>query len=305
MFDFCEKLSLAARHRNAWRVLAGVVCLALTKVGYADVTAVFDAGSGMGVTIEYRDDNHVRMRSPDGGYLVITEGRGYMVSGSPGQWMVLSMDDFAAMAQQAGISGTDIDTADDQGNYTLRDTGRTETIAGIQGQVHEVIVSDGWGEERVSEVVLSSHEDAVAAYRGMMAVVRVLGEMAGQQGLDGMMQTQYGLDNRAILRADGDWRLTSVQRGSIPDSSFTLPAEPTEIPGLAGLLSGGSGGDSEMAAALQGWLGDEADHVRRTAEDEARSVADEAAQETRQGVTDSVREGVRSGIRGIFRSASP
>jgi len=303
MFNIYKKSPIDARHTFLCFVLTGVFSLTLSNSVYADVTAVFDAGDGMGITIEYRDDNHVRMRSPDGSYFLITDGRAYMVSGSPGQWMVLSMDDFAAMARQAGIAGTEIEIPDDQGDYTLRDTGRTETIAGIQGQVHEVVVSDGWGEDRVSEIVLSSHEDALAAYRGMTAIVRVLGEMAGQQGLDSMMQTQYGLDNRAILRADNDWRLTSVERGSISDNSFTLPAEPTELPGLGGLFSAGGDDGGEAAAALQEWLGDEAGNVRRAAADEVRSATDEAAEEASRSVTDGVRDGVRDGIRSIFRSS--
>jgi hypothetical protein len=289
---------LAGRRLLAVLAILLVVGL-LSRPAAADVTAVFEAGGSLPITVEYRDDNHVRMRSPDGGYIVVTDGRGYLVSGSPGQWTVFAMDDFAAMMSQAGLEAGDLGMEEE--NYTLRDTGRTETIAGIQGQVHEVVMSDGWSEERVGEIVLSDHPDAREAYRGMMRIMAIMGEMAGQQGLDAMMSSTYGIGDRAILRADNEWRLASVDRSSLPDSYFRLPAEPTQMPDLGAAFSGqGGAATQEAAAALQGWLSDEATAAGRTAGDEARSIADEAADEARRGVSDGVRDGVRRGVRGLF-----
>lgn len=266
----------------------------------ADVTGNFEADGMETVRIEYRDDDHVRMQTPDGSYIVVTGGEGYMVSREGGEWLVYALDDFRQMFESIGIGGPD--GADfsammdmDESAYQMRDTGRSETIAGIRGNVHEVIMSDGWDEEVTGEVVLTDNRDAVDVYRGMLRITRLMGEMAGQQGMDSLMAGMYGLQDRAILRADDDWRLASIERNAIPSNAFTLPAEPSEIPGMAGLF-GGNGNEGQAAdigAAISGWLNQEAENVGRTAGDETRSIADEAEDEARDSVTDSIRRGVR------------
>lgn len=273
--------------------IAGIGLLALPSLVAADVTAVFEL-SGETMTIEYRDDRNVRMRTPDDSYMMRQNDEIYVVSRQGGDWQVLALSDFAAM--MGGMAaGVDQDAMTDmEEGYDLRDTGRTEVVAGIEGTVHEVIETDGQGasEEVVAEIVLTDHGGAVQAYRGMISVIGAMGTMAGQQGMGDLMETAYGGENRAILRSDDDWRLVSLNEDRIPDNHFVLPAEPTTIPGFGGAArSAGNGGQAPDVDtnASSSWLEDLSQEVGGTAADEAR-------EETRRGVA----EGVREGIRGIF-----
>ncbi len=219
---------LPCRNPNIlWTFGAALLTLMLmTGTAHADVTAVFEAGSER-MTIEYRDDNHIRMQAADGNFILVNAGKAYIVAREDGKWQVLALDDLAAMAGAAGLSGTS--TRADRGEATLRDTGRNETVAGIRGRVHQVVMSDGWSEDVVGEVVLSDDANARAAFRGMVRLTTLMGQMAQQHGMGDFDQGLPALGNRAILRADNDWRLASVKRGSIPDRHFTLPAEPTRL----------------------------------------------------------------------------
>lgn len=278
--------------------MAGIGLLAAPALVTADVTAVFDM-DGETMAIEYRDDQNVRIRAPGDSYLMRQNDEVYIVSRQGGDWQVLALSDFAAM--MGGMTGAGQDTTTEmEEQYDFRDTGRTEVVAGIEGTVHEVIETDGrGGEEVAAEVVLTDHDGAVQAYRGMISVISAMGSMAGQQGLGDLMETTYGGENRAILRSNDDWRLVSLNEDPIPDNYFVLPAEPTTIPGFGGGARATGNGDNGGQApdvdsnAAGSWL-------ESFSEEVGRSAAEEAQQEAERGVTESVRDGIRDGIRGIF-----
>jgi len=298
----------AKKHFNRARsVMAmGVFSAALLFHGasLADVTAVFNAGGQENITIEYRDDNHVRMSAPGGGYLIITGGEGYIAAQDGRNWTVFRFRDMAAMISRMGASmgamglgGGEINILDVDGTPEIRNTGRTETVAGISGEVYEVISTNASnGNREVTELVLSGHADALSAYQGFMRITTMMGEMAGIQGLDALMDDTYGLAGKAVLRADNDWILTSVNRGNIPDANFALPAQPMDMPNIPGFGGGGQSG----GAGIGGWLSGEVGNAGQVASDEAESVVEEAAQEARGNVTDGIRQGVRRGLRSLL-----
>ncbi|MGM0632191.1 MAG: hypothetical protein ACQETO_03355 [Pseudomonadota bacterium] len=279
------------------KAIAGFFLLMSPALVAADVTAVFDL-DGESVTIEYRDDQNVRMRAPGDSYLMRQNDEVYVISRQGEDWQVLALSDFAAMMGGMANSGQESATETEE-SYDFRDTGRTEVVAGIEGNVHEVIETDGWGDEEVAaEVVLTDHEGAVQAHRGMISIISAMGAMAGEQGLGDLMDTAYGGENRAVLRSNDDWRLVSLDEGRIPDNHFVLPAEPTTIPGFGGgggnraASNGGEAPDVDTNAAGS-WL-------ESFSEEVGRGAAEEAQEETERGVTESVRDGIRDGIRGIF-----
>lgn len=290
------------------RYLAGGLVLGLASFNpaFADVTGVFETGGVESLTIEYRDDDHVRMRTADGSYMLVTGGEGYMVSREGGDWVVYAMEDFRAMFAGIGsVISDEIDLSEmvvtTGSPYELRDTGRTETIAGIRGRVHEVVVSDGTNEEVSGELVLTDHRDAVKVYRGMLRMTRIMGEMAGQHGFDQFMAGMYGIEDRAILRADQGWQLASIERNAIPANAFTLPAEPTKIEGLSALFGGGNEGEiEEIGAAIGGWLSEIADEIGSAAGNDAPSATQEVDSPPQDGSGDDLRDRVRRGLRGLF-----
>lgn len=307
MISICTKTSL-----NSKKSLLALGLFSSTLLfhaaSFADVTAVFNAGGQDQITVEYRDDNHVRMGTPGGGYMIVTGGEGYIAAQEGNNWTVFSVRDMAAMMSSMGASlgamglgGDDISIVEMDGTTEVRNTGRRETVAGIPGEVYEVITTNSNGNREITELVMSDHADALAAYQGVMRITTLMGEMAGIGGLDALMDDTWGLAGKAVLRSEDDWVLTSVSRGNIPDSNFILPAEPTAMPSIPGFGGGQANGSSAgIGAGIGGWLGGEARNAGEVATDEAESVVEETAQETRNEVTDGIRQGVRRGLRSLF-----
>lgn len=310
---------ISIQNKNSITRTKTIIALGLLSTGMlfhsatiADTTAVFNAGGNDQITIEYRDENHVRMSAPGGGYMIITGGEGYIASRDGNDWTVFAVRDMAEMMSRFGanfgamsMGGDDISIVDAEGDIEVRNTGRRETVAGIQGEVYEVTATDADGNRETTELVMSDDRDARDAYQGFMRITTLMGEMVGIQGLDQLMDDAYGLGGKAVLRADNDWILTSLNTGNIPDANFNLPAEPMAIPSIPGF--GGQAGDSSsgssgggFAAGIGGWLGGEVNNAGQVASDEAESVVEEAAQETRNEVTDGIRDGVRRGLRSLF-----
>jgi len=286
-------------------MMSGAALLALSSLASADVTAVFDMG-GENMSIEYKDDSNVRMRVPGGNYMLLQNDEVYAVTRQDNEWQVFALSTFASMMGAAGGANAFSieDAMESAAGVELRDTGGTEVIAGIRGTVHEVIETRNDGTERIAaEVVLADHASAAQVYRGMFAIMSAMGGMAGQQGLGDMASAAYGGEDRAVLRANDDFRLVSLDESAIPDNHFVLPAEPMSIPGFGGgSRASASGGSSPVvdSSAAGNWLESMAGEVGEVVSEETRAAADESREEAEQGITDSVRDGIRDGIRGIF-----
>lgn len=272
----------------------------------ADVTSVFNANSASQVTIEYRDDNHVRMNAANGSYLIITGGQGYVAAQQGNTWAVFAFRDMATMISQLGaglgaieFGGDEFSILDMNETTEVNRTSRRETVAGIPGDVYQFTTTDSSGYRDVSELVMSNHPDALDAYRGLMRISTMMGELVGIQGFDTLMDDRYGLADQAVLRADGEWVLSSLSRANIPDSSFVLPASPTNLSALSG-LSGAQTLGASVTSMVGNWLGDEVSNAGQVAGDEAATVIEETVQDARSTVSDGIRQGVRRGLRSLL-----
>lgn len=276
------------------------------SVSNADITAVFNLEEEQQLVLQYRDDNHVRMNVPGEGYMLITGGEGYMVSPSGNGWTVISIKDMATMISAIGAqygATSNVSFMDFNENVEIRNTGRRETVAGLPGDVYEAIQIESDGTRETMEMVMSDHRDAKDAFQGFMRISTLMGEMAGIQGLDKLVDDAYGLGDKAVLRAGDEWVLASINRNSIPESDFALPAAPMampSIPGFGGAAAGDSSSSGGFGASISNWLGGEASNAGQVAADEAETIADETVQETRNEINNGIREGVRRGLRGLF-----
>lgn len=206
-------------------VVLGLVTAGLmTGVSFADSTVVYDAEGG-GMTIETRGDD-VRL-TPDGGgaYLILRDGKAYSVVDQGGQTIVMDM---AALAQSMGRGGAQTNGAPEGRETSIERTGRTETIAGIEGEVVRVSSADG---ESV-EVVMTDNQAVVDATDGLLAFADAMTQgMGGQMGGGGSALPSDALSDLkgfegGILRAGDEMRVTSVDANAPAAARFELPAEP-------------------------------------------------------------------------------
>lgn len=200
-----------------------LICF-LPLLAVADISGVYKVGGGKTMTLHYRDSDHLRMNLGPGEFMLVREGKAYMVNGQDGQWMAVDMSSMGKMMQQmgamAGQAGGGAEPADR--DYRFRKTGGTETVAGYQGQVYEAVGADG---ER-TEVVVSDDEDIRTLTRGWLEFSgKMISRMgAGNMGnLDSLLERDELKKLGGTLRVGDSMRLQSVSTEDKPDAFFRLP----------------------------------------------------------------------------------
>lgn len=212
------------------RCIAAFAALFLLAPAYvfAEGTATLEVRSEQSnsqMDMSWRDDN-LRLDLPDeaGGYLVVQGDKAYSVTQQQGETMVLDMSSLREMGQ-SGEQGGGVDT--DIGSLEkLEATGETETIAGIDGDVYNVVWTDANGDRHENTAVLSEHE----LVRGMSDAFRRSAEAMGGNGdlfNDALQERGAG-----VLRFSDDFRVVDISGDAPPASDFELPAEPMSLQDL-------------------------------------------------------------------------
>ena len=183
---------------------------------------------------------------PDG-YMVMRDGRVYVVTDSDGNVMVMDISQalgmFGAMANAATPSMTDDEV------LSLKATGRKETHAGVTGEVYILRYRDSDGREQETELVLTDDKRALefrdAMLRFAEAMSRNMG--AGQQASSNNMQKELMALNKGVLRYGDEMSVVSLDMSPVEASRFDLPAPPTDLGGLGAILSGALSGQQQPA----------------------------------------------------------
>lgn len=251
-------------------------------------TAVIEAGSGKDVhrvDLEYRP-GLLRMQ-PQGaeeGTMIARDGKVYTV----GQGMVIEIS--SAMGMMADqLSNTTSTGPDDVRRFVgFNNTGRRETVAGVGGEVYVLQYEDGNGKLVSEEMVVSKEAKArelSEAMEGMTTSMRAAmkkAETAEERKLAAALKG-YG-----VLRFGQDFRVVSLSDKTPPASRFELPAAPTQLPDLGGMLGAGASAEASAGSesgggigkALGGLFGNKAERqqqrVEQRVEGEADQVTDEA-----------------------------
>lgn len=220
------------------RLVLAALVLAMPLPALADVIGTYLITHGdrtQSMTLTYKDDQHIRMDTGQGNYLLITGDKVYAVANAQGKVQAV---DLASMPKFLLPKGK----AADEGNVAIRKTGRSETIAGIKGDVYEIVV-DG----ETSEAVLSTDRRAAPLSKAFLAMAKRMGDVLGGDTADAIEAAtreaqKYGYG--ALLRANRQMVLQAVADSPLPVSYYQLPpgVTPTEIPAFGG----GQGGARPM-----------------------------------------------------------
>src|SRR3546814_17467482 len=149
------------------RNLGRPVCLSafatasLPMLALAAGTATID-GKSMSdgaITIMWQDDGALRI-NPDPNtpenYMIIRDGKVYNVSRSDGKPMVMEV---GGMLKAFGAMAADSQTGEQAipaGIESVKATGKSETVAGIEGHVYKVTTVKADGPKKTDEATLSS-----------------------------------------------------------------------------------------------------------------------------------------------------
>jgi len=134
-----------------YRILMLAVGLCVSVMAQADAYGVFEMPGQTRTEVYYQDDDHIRINAGQDGYMLVSGGKVYSVMNQGGKKVAMDMSQMGkAMAQFSQGNNSSDDNAPE--DVEIRKTGKTETVAGYEGHVHEVSING-----RTLEVVLSDN----------------------------------------------------------------------------------------------------------------------------------------------------
>ena len=209
--------------------------VSLTPMALAG-TATMESSDGESVVWEYRKDA-VRMNlGSDSEYVLITDGEFYLVTDEDGEVMVIDggslMRSFASMVPDATPDGFNAELVE------FEKTGRTETIAGLKGDVYEVRTRDDKGVESTEEIVLSDAKEAREFSEAMITMAETVASLLGRDETpvaDALSSRLMDM-NLGLLRYGNEVAVSAISSETIAAGRFVLPAEPMNFGGLDEML---------------------------------------------------------------------
>ncbi|MEA1889660.1 MAG: hypothetical protein U9N50_07780 [Pseudomonadota bacterium] len=201
-----------------------------------------DGGKPYILSLEYLDQKTSRIdmdsESDTTGYLLFNNRQAQVVSSYQGNTLVMDLASMNQMAQSLGVMkmlGIDSETLLVH-VISMKATGKKETVAGISGEIYNII----WSRNNVKqqdELVLSRSQlawDYTAAWIDAIDVVSKASPSIKIKGDELMSKVKK--DKLGILRFGNRFQLVSARSMAINPARFVAPDTSFNIPGLTDLL---------------------------------------------------------------------
>ncbi|MFZ5723552.1 MAG: hypothetical protein ACOY33_07805 [Pseudomonadota bacterium] len=227
------------------RLALAALVLAVPAVSPADTVGTYAIKSDKGsraLTVSYKNEQAVRMDVGDDAYMLVSGDKVYMVSIRNGKTTAVDMSTLPKFGPTPKP-----ESKPSEGRMTK--TGRTETIAGVPGDVYEVITAEG----RKHELVVSTDKRVQGIGKGFMALGKRMNQSSGgDPSIDTALRAALKQGGGAMLRTDQSMVLQSVAEKSLPASHYQLPAgvTPQQMPSFGG-GPGGQGMPQMDPAAMK------------------------------------------------------
>lgn len=221
------------RHHLTMTVLAGAalsvplaIPLSIPRHAMADVSAVWQMRGGEQMRVQYLDDENFRIIIGDVEQ-IMKDDRLYMVNRTGGDVFVQDMDALAEQMREmmgAMPGGPETPPPPNSPGMTptdLTNTGDTEIVAGITGEVWHVVMENG----QLMEMVVSDEPAVAEAGRAMQVMSQRMAAMAppGMAGPPPADPNEWLGDRGAVLRVGDDLRLQSIEDAEIDPIVLELP----------------------------------------------------------------------------------
>ena len=111
---------------------------------------------------------------------------------------------------------------------TLKTLGRSEQIAGIDGEVYQLTSKWPSGRMMSEEAVLCEDQRVVQLQQAMVVMSRQMQTMMQAMGRGGQNNSFENLGDyrdKGLLRYGNEIRLTSIKEAAIPDRRFKVPPQ--------------------------------------------------------------------------------
>lgn len=288
-------------------LLAAFASASLAGAGEIELESKTDSETVL-MTFSYdgQDLARMTMQSTDRegrGSMIMRDGKIYSAVTSDGQTVVIDMADMSKLANS--FSNQDQSTELFYSKLiSLDKTGKTESIAGIKGDVYTMVWDDN-GTPRTSEIVLSQDKAVVDYTRAWINFGDRMADIFDiQRESDNDLRDTIVDEKVGILRMDDQFILTSLTTQRPSPATFELPADPMQVPnmeGLGKLLNSApadtdteeTSTDDEEKTGLWGAISKKLDRQADRQKDRSDEIVDDATDEaTDRAVGDAVDEAV-------------
>lgn len=211
------------------QMIVAIAATMIVPAAFADTVGSYLIGKNdkkQTLTISYRNDNAIRMDMGHGAWTLVTGAKVYMVTEREGKVTVIDMASMPkfAMPEQKKTGA---------GKATVNKTGRTETIAGIKGDVIEItIAAEGKATPQKHEAVISTDKRVLGLSKAFIALGKRMGQAMGgdtSAQVEQALRDSGKLGTGALLRSDQTMVLQSVAEQALPASHYQLPAGATPM----------------------------------------------------------------------------
>lgn len=212
------------------RIVFCGIAIALSAAAHAELKGSYQIDQNKPLDLYYLDDQHMRVDIANKNQLVLKNSQSWILHRQGDQWLGVDADQAAAVLKST--HGEELQK--DIGPIELRDTGRTETVAGYQGKVFELHAGDNH-----YELVLTDNPDVLALTNGWRKLALKLSQSLGAAQTQKLQQALSKIPDHGmggLLRQDKQLVLTAVTKNinrsdvDMPPNTQLLPK--FQIPGL-------------------------------------------------------------------------
>lgn len=241
------------------------LALPVSAQAASDIIATYKYSDGSMVTLCTRDSQHVRMDTSPTSYMLLSGEKIYSVSrNDDGTWQAIDMDQMKSM----GSGFTSMFGGGSTPDYEVRyeKTGKSEKIAGYNGNVYNAVVFEDGKVVSRDEVVLGQHSNLKKLTDGWMAVASRMTNLGSsfEDCTSEAKKMGYG----GMLRFGEDMRLASLKIKKLNSSYYKLPSNTKQVKVQQPPQQQTSGGGLS---------------------DDAKEIGEDAKQATKDEIKDSIR----------------
>ncbi len=237
-------------------------------------------------------------------YILMSQGKGYMVSKEDGEWVATSIESMNKMMDMSGMR----DLMARMGKHSPRDdrpprfekTGRVETVAGIRGEVYTLAIDNAVGQPETTEIVFGDDPRLVRLHQAQAKWTEQFG-MMGNRGdssySDLIKKYAKNGPGGAILRYADVMKLESLQEAKLAESHFKVPRVKEIDLGSTREKRGHNPNRPVQSQPFDSTdLEREIKNARMRQKAETRDLGEKATEKEK----DEVMEGVNSLLKGLF-----
>lgn len=210
------------------KLLALSLSLMLSTFAFASGSAKISLGNNETMQLDWLSNGAIRMstQADNASYLIVRDNQTYAVSHEGGEVRVF---DLSSMFKMLGSVAKDmspinleqeLDANWDINNY--ENTGKTETIAGIKGEVYQVKFNNKNNKTETETLVLTNNPIVVEMTQTYFNIFKAMTSLEKNSSLNQL----FPGDKKGLLRVGNHFKVMNISNTAPSEKRFELPAKP-------------------------------------------------------------------------------